>query len=252
MKRTIPLIVGNWKLHPSSIAAAEKLAAAIVRTHKQTTEPYIAVAPSFIHLPAVAKQLRRSTVRLAAQDVAAEPMGAFTGEVSAMQLRDAGVDFVIIGHSERRAMGETDEVIQQKVLLTLKNKLTPIVCIGERERDDRGDFFNVVQNQLQLLCDNLTPAQVKKLIIAYEPIWAIGTGQTATTDDVKEMQLFIISVLTTLFNRKVAAGVRLLYGGSVKPHNAAALQQAGGMHGFLVGGASLTAKDFLAISHASL
>jgi triosephosphate isomerase len=252
MKRNIPLIVGNWKLNPSSLKAAEKLAASIARGLKNNPEPYVAVAPPFVHLTGVAKKINRSSVQLSAQDVSTEPMGAFTGEVSAMQLRDVGADFVIIGHSERRAMGETDKEVQQKALIALKNKLIPIVCIGERERDGNGEFFNFVQSQLQALCKGLTPAQVRKIVIAYEPIWAIGTGQTATPDDVKEMQLFIASVLTKLFDRKIANAVRLLYGGSVKPHNAAELQKTGGMNGFLVGGASLKAIDFLDIIKDSI
>ena len=251
MKRNIPLIVGNWKLNPQSLKEATKLAAGVARSHKKTAEPYVAVAPSHVHLTTVLQQIKKSTVKLGAQDVATEPMGAFTGETSARQLRDLGADFVIIGHSERRAMGETDAEVQEKALLALKNKLTPIVCIGESKRDSQGDFFNFVQSQVRALAKGLTATQIKKIVIAYEPIWAIGTGKTATAEDVKEMQLFIVSVLTKLYDRKTAAAVRLLYGGSVKPHNAAELQTAGGMNGFLVGGASLKARDFLTIIKAS-
>lgn len=251
MKRNIPLIVGNWKLHPPSLAEAVALAAGVARGHKKQEVPYVAVAPAAVHLSEVAKKLTRSTVKLAAQDVSTEPMGAYTGEVSAMQLRDSGVTFVIVGHSERRARGDTDEMVQKKTLMALKNNLIPIVCIGERKRDTHGEFFNRVQTQLKCLCKGMTPAQVKKLIIAYEPIWAIGTGKTATADDVKEMQLFITSVLSKLYDRKTAQAVRLLYGGSVKPQNAAQLQSEGGMNGFLVGGASLKVEDFLAIITAT-
>lgn len=252
MKRNIPLIVGNWKLNPQSLKEATALANDVVRSYKKTAEPYVAMAPSHVHLTEVATKINKSTVSLCAQDVAAQAMGAFTGETSAMQLRDLGTDFVIIGHSERRAMGETDLEIQVKALLVLKNKLTPIVCIGESKRDRNGEFFNFVQGQIRALCKGLTSTQVKKMILAYEPIWAIGTGKTATADDVREMQLFIVSVLTKLYDRKTANAVRLLYGGSVKPHNAEELQKEGGMNGFLVGGASLKAKDFLAIIKASL
>lgn len=252
MKRNIPLIVGNWKLNPQSIKEATALAAGVAKGHKKSTEPYVAVAPSHVHLAEVAKKIKSSSVGLGAQDVATEPMGAFTGETSAMQLRDAGADFVIVGHSERRAMGETDVEVQTKALIALKNKLTPIVCIGERKRDGQGEFFNFVQSQIRALCKGLTAAQVKKMIIAYEPIWAIGTGKTATADDVREMQLFIVSVLTKLYDRKTANAVRLLYGGSVKPHNAEELQREGGMNGFLVGGASLKAQDFLSIVNSSM
>ncbi len=252
MKRNIPLIVGNWKLNPQSLKEAVALADGVARSHKKNEVPYVAIAPSPVHMTEVAKKISRSTVSLSAQNVALQPMGPFTGEFSAMQLRDLGTEFVIIGHSERRAMGETDQEVQAKTLLALKNKLTPIVCIGESDRDSRGEFFNFVQNQIRALCKGLTSAQIKKIIIAYEPIWAIGTGKTATAEDVKEMQLFIVSVLTKLYDRKTADAVRQLYGGSVKPHNAEILQKEGGMNGFLVGGASLKAKDFLAIIKASL
>jgi triosephosphate isomerase len=251
MKRNIPLIVGNWKLNPQSLAEAITLATGVARGYKKQEVPYVAVAPTAIHLSEVAKKLTRSTVMLAAQDVSTEPMGAFTGEISAMQLRDSGVTFVIVGHSERRAQGESDEIVQKKTLMALKNNLTPIVCIGESKRDTHGEFFNRVQAQLKSLCKGLSPAQIKKIVIAYEPIWAIGTGKTATADDVKEMQLFITSVLSKLYDRKTAQAVRLLYGGSVKPQNAAQLQAEGGMNGFLVGGASLKAADFLAIIKAT-
>lgn len=252
MKRNIPLIVGNWKLNPQSLKEATNLVNGIARSHKKKSEPYVAVAPSHVHLTTVAQKIKNSSVSLAAQDVAAQSMGAFTGETSAMQLRDVGVDFVIVGHSERRAMGETDLEIQAKALLALKNKLIPIVCIGESKRDSQGEFFNFVQGQIRALCKGLTSTQVKKMILAYEPIWAIGTGNTATAEDVREMQLFIVSVLTKLYDRKTAESIRLLYGGSVKPHNAEELQNEGGMNGFLVGGASLKAKDFLAIIKASI
>lgn len=252
MKRNIPLIVGNWKLNPQTKKEADALALGIARSHKKTEEPYVAIAPSHVHLSDVAQKIKKSSVHLGAQDVATEPMGAFTGETSARQLRDIGADFVIVGHSERRAMGETDLEVQTKALLALKNKLTPIVCIGESKRDKNGEFFNFVQSQIRALCKGLTASQVKKMILAYEPIWAIGTGKTATADDVREMQLFIVSVLTKLYDRKTADSVRLLYGGSVKPHNAEELQREGGMNGFLVGGASLKAKDFLTIIKASL
>lgn len=252
MKRNIPLIVGNWKLNPQSQKEAINLASGVARNHKKKTEPYVAVAPSHVHLTEVAKKVKSSTVALGAQDVATEAMGAFTGETSAMQLRDIGVDFVIVGHSERRAMGETNLEVQTKALIALKNKMTPIICIGESKRDKNGEFFNFVQGQIVAICKGLTNTQVKKLIFAYEPIWAIGTGKTATADDVKEMQLFIVSVLTKLYDRKTAESVRLLYGGSVKPHNAEELQKEGGMNGFLVGGASLKAEDFQAIINASI
>jgi triosephosphate isomerase len=250
MKKTTPLIIGNWKLNPVTQADSIALATAVAKKQKKAPEPYVAIAPSFPYLGEVGKKIRNSTVELVAQDVHYEVIGAATGEVSVLQLKDLGVRYVIIGHSERRALGETKVEVQKKIVVVLKQRLIPVVCIGERERDDQGDFFTFVAEQLRSLADQLTATQIKKVIIAYEPIWAIGTGSTATAEDVKEMQLFIESILTKVYDRPTAKKVRLIYGGSVKPGNAARLHQEGGMQGFLVGGASLKADDFSAIIKA--
>jgi len=249
MKRSVPLIVGNWKLHPTNLADAVALAGGVAQATK-TEEPYVAVAPPFPYLSEVGKKMKKKPVALAAQDVFAQAAGPFTGEVSTPQLKDLGVTFVIVGHSERRAMGETDEAVRAKTDAVLKHRLTPIVCIGERERDEQGSFYSYIEQQLHALTEGMKPAELKRVVIAYEPIWAIGTGNTATAVDVKEMQLFIETYLTKRFGRLAARAVRLLYGGSVKPHNAAELHAEGGMNGFLVGGASLQAKDFQAICTA--
>jgi triosephosphate isomerase len=149
-------------------------------------------------------------------------------------------------------MGETDETVQRKIEIALKSNLTPVICIGERERDAKGDFYTFVEKQLKAIAAVLPAAQVKKVVLAYEPIWAIGTGKTATAADVKEMQLFLFSTLTKLYDRATAAKVTLLYGGSVKKENAAELHKEGGMNGFLVGGASLKAGDFIQIVNATI
>jgi triosephosphate isomerase len=250
MKKTVPLVVGNWKLNPVTLNDAVNLASQVATRNKKVTEPYIAIAPSFVYLNEVGKKINKGPVALVAQDVYYKNIGAHTGEISVLQLKDLGVEMVIIGHSERRAMGETDQEVLDKVLLSLKHRLVPIVCVGERERDDQGHFFNFVESQLRKLANGLTTAQMKKLVLAYEPIWAIGTGNTATKEDVKEMQLFIESVLAKIYDRKLAKAVRLIYGGSVKPNNAKELHEEGGMNGFLVGGASLKAGDFTEIIKA--
>jgi triosephosphate isomerase len=156
-----PLIVGNWKLNPTTQKDAITLATAVAKKQKKQTLATIVVAPSFIHIPLVRKTLEKSPVTLAAQDVSTEPLGPFTGDVAAPQLRDLGVDYVIIGHSERRAMGETDEHIQKKVLMALKHKMTPIVCVGERTRDAHGGFFSFVEAQIHALAAVLDKTTIK-------------------------------------------------------------------------------------------
>jgi len=250
MKKNIPLIAGNWKCNPKTEAEAIKLIAGVTKLHKKADTPYVAIAPTALHSTAVAKKLANSPIMLTAQNVSPFTIGAHTGEQSVAQLKDGSVEVVIIGHSERRAAGETDAEVLAKLQATLAGKLIPIVCIGEQKRDKNGHFFKEVEKQIRSFAAELTPAQLKKVIIAYEPIWAIGTGKTATADDVKEMQLFIESTLTKVHDRKAAQSVRLLYGGSVKPHNASELHAVGGMNGFLVGGASLKVADFIAITKA--
>jgi len=250
MKKTIPLIVGNWKCNPGTSVEAEALAAAVAKAHKKSEAPYVVIAPTDLHLMAVGKKVARSTVMLAAQNVSAYAGGAHTGEQSVVQIKDAGAELIIVGHSERRAAGETDAQVLAKAQAILAAKLTPIICIGEQKRDRNGHFFKEIEQQIKSFAKVLAPAQLKKVVIAYEPIWAIGTGATATAEDVREMQLFIEKVLTKLHDRPTAQAVRLLYGGSVKPGNAAQLHTVGQMGGFLVGGASLKAADFIAITKA--
>lgn len=251
MKKKPPLVIGNWKLNPGTVSEAQKLVKAIVRSVKKQNTVDIVIAPPFLFIPEVAKLTNRSVVALATQDVHFEERGACTGEVSASLLAPYGVTYAIIGHSERRALGETDEQVRKKVQAVLKRRLTPVVCVGENERDSQGSFYTFIEAQLRSLSSGLTAVQLQRVVIAYEPIWAIGTGATATAEDVKEMQLFIMSTLTKLYDRKVAERVRLLYGGSVKAANAATLHAEGGMNGFLVGGASLDAREFASIVAAT-
>ncbi len=250
MKKEV-LIIGNWKLNPNTQTDAVKLAADVAKKYKSIDGVTVAVAPSYVHIGEVAKKIGRKPILLAAQDISTEAMGPFTGEVSAIQLRDLKVSYVIIGHSERRVMGETDEIVQKKIQIAMKHNLTPVICIGEKERDAKGDFYSFIEKQVKAIAAVLPAAQVKKVVIAYEPIWAIGTGKTATPADVKEMQLFLFSTLTKLYDRATAAKVTLIYGGSVKPDNAPLLHQEGGMNGFLPGGASLKADDFISIINAT-
>lgn len=252
MKNSQPLIIGNWKLNPGNETEAKSLALEIKKlfTKIKSTDAQVVVAPPFIFIPAVAKVLA-AKVGLGAQDVHFEERGAVTGEIGAGMLADYGVSHVIIGHSERRALGETDLMVNKKVQATLKRRMVPVVCVGEKNRDVQGQFYQVIADQVRALSLGLKPVDLQKVAIAYEPIWAIGTGKTATAEDVKEIQLFIVSTLTKLFDRKTAEKVRLIYGGSVKESNALELFKEGGMRGFLVGGASLNATEFINIIKAT-
>ncbi|MBP9717492.1 MAG: triose-phosphate isomerase, partial [Candidatus Pacebacteria bacterium] len=182
-----------------------------------------------------------------AQTMHDQTLGAFTGEVSPAMLAGLGVRGVIIGHSERRAMGESDEMVAKKVLSALKYKLTPIVCVGEITRDANGNFFTHIESQIVSALKDIPKAKFKEVVIAYEPIWAIGTGDNATPEDVVEMQLFIAKVLAKHFTRSVVPQVRIIYGGSVNEKNVAQLWETGHVQGFLVGGASLHAEAFKTI-----
>jgi len=243
MHKHIPLVIGNWKMNPATKVEAKTLYQAVKKTVSKQTGVQVVVAPPFPFLGECGG-VRPAHLALGAQTLSSADGGAFTGEVSARQLESYDVTYVIIGHSERRAMGETDADVLAKVQTALKRKLTAVVCIGELTRDNDGQFYSVVGQQIRTLTSALSGAEMKKVVLAYEPIWAIGTGKTATVDDVKEMQLFIHSVLTKAYDRAVASKVTILYGGSVKPNNAMELYQGGGMQGFLVGGASLDPVDF--------
>ncbi len=252
MKRKIPLVVANWKLNPTSLAEAKTLFTEVKRKLVKITDTEVIIAPPFLYISEFSKSIKSEGLQLGAQDVYYEEIGPFTGEISTSQLNDLGVKYIIVGHSERRAMGETDEIVNKKTRAILKRKLTPIVCIGERSRDEQGLFFNEIEKQIKSLTNGFSALELSRIIIAYEPIWAIGTGKTATVEDVKEMQLFIISTLSKLYDRKTAEKIHLIYGGSVKASISKELYEQGGMDGFLVGGASLNAEEFVNIVKSTI
>jgi triosephosphate isomerase len=244
-----PLIAGNWKMY-KTIAEALAFAQSFKPLVVAATHCDIVLAPPFTALRALADRLEGSNIDVAAQDVAAEPgPGAFTGEVSAAMIKDTGAHYTIIGHSERRQYyGETDESVNRKVVAALGAGLLPIVCVGERlEERDAGHAERVVAEQLAGGMRNLTVTDGSRIIIAYEPVWAIGTGRTATPHIAQLMHAFIRSRIRDMFGDSVAAGIRVLYGGSVKPDNAPALMSEADIDGALVGGASLEAESFAQI-----
>ena len=240
-----PFIAGNWKMHKTA-AEASVLAAELAASCRGLDDIDIAVAPPFTALAAVRKGLEGTAIALAGQNMHWENKGAFTGEISPVMLRDAGCRYVILGHSERRQyFGETDETVNRNVLAAFSNGLLPIVCVGESEEErDRNVTFVVVDRQITGALSNVTAGQLAKLVVAYEPIWAIGTGRTATPAQAQEVHQAIRAKLGKLFGNDDAAGVRILYGGSVKPDNVDSLMAEPDIDGALVGGASLEARSY--------
>jgi len=243
-----PLIVGNWKMHKTT-GEAVALVAALVERLRDVEDVEVAVCPPFTALQAVAAALKGSRITLGAQDLHWEEEGAYTGEISAPMLLDVGCRFVIVGHSERRRhFGETDATVRQKVRAALHHGLVPIVCVGELlEERETGRTFQVLEAQVTGGLAGLTGEEGQRLVVAYEPVWAIGTGRTATPDQADEAQGFIRKLLAELFDPAVADQVRILYGGSVKPENIASLMARPEVDGALVGGASLDADTFARI-----
>lgn len=248
-----PLIAGNWKMH-KTLAEAKTLAQEICAGVQTTPKAEIVLAPAFTALAAVAPVLAGTTVKLSAQDTFWEKQGAYTGAISPVMLQDVGCQYVIIGHSERRQyFGETNESVNRKIKAVLSVPLTPIVCIGETlAQRESGDTLAVIAEQLEQGSQGLAGAEAEKLVIAYEPVWAIGTGKTATTQQAQDAHAFIRKVLVSLFDDAVAKRVRIQYGGSVKPANARELMSQPDVDGALVGGASLEVRSFTDIIKNSI
>lgn len=241
-----PLVAGNWKMHGIAASVAE-LEAIIAGAASRPPSADLMICPPATLIASFAKVAAGSTVAIGAQDCHAEVSGAFTGDLSAEMLKDAGATAVIVGHSERRSLhGETDDMVQAKAMAAARAGLTAILCIGETsEEREAGATMARLKRQL----DGSLPDTLERLVIAYEPVWAIGTGRTPTVAQVEEVHQAIGRALDARFG---AAGlqIRVLYGGSVKPDNAAELMAVPGVDGALVGGASLKAADFLAIAQA--
>lgn len=240
-----PLIAGNWKMH-KTVAEAVKYIEELRALVSDIDDVDVIAAPTFTALHAVSVAARGSRIRIAAQDVYWERQGAFTGEVSAEMLREAGADSVIIGHSERRTLfGDTDLAVNRKTAAAFGAGLLPIVCIGETlDQRERGETFTVLDRQIKEGLDGFLGEQVGKLVVAYEPVWAIGTGRNATPAQASEAHGHIRSRLRQWFGVDAADACRILYGGSVKPENAGEIVAQPDVDGALVGGASLDPKGF--------
>jgi triosephosphate isomerase (TIM) len=243
-----PFIAGNWKMH-KTVHEAVVYVKEFRSLVKDVEDVEIVVAPTFTAIHAAAEAARNSKVGISAQDLHWEKQGAFTGEVSAQMVREAGADYVIIGHSERRQyFGETDQSVNRKLRAAIGAGLIPIVCIGETlEERERNETLVVLDRQIKDGFDAITGEQIAALVIAYEPVWAIGTGRTATPEQAQEMHAFIRRVFAEGHSAKAAAELRILYGGSVKPDNISGLMAQSDIDGALVGGASLKADSFAQI-----
>jgi triosephosphate isomerase (TIM) len=248
MKR-IPFIAGNWKMNKTvgeAIDLVRELKSAVSGAIRMEEEVEVAVAPPFTALHAVYQELKGSRIRLAAQNLYWEEKGAFTGEVSPVMLREVGCHYVIIGHSERRQFfGETDETVNRKIKSAIVHGLEVILCIGEmlKERES-GETFAVLERQLKGGLKELSDRDMKEVVIAYEPVWAIGTGKTATPEQAEEVHRFVRDMLLKLYSQKISDETRIQYGGSVTPENIKGLMDQPDIDGALVGGASLKADFF--------
>jgi triosephosphate isomerase (TIM) len=253
MPKKPPFIAGNWKMHLTRYEAKE-LAEAVVQAAAGLGEAEIVLAPPFTALGKVKKAVKKSSVKLAAQNLFWEDKGAFTGEVSAPMLKDAGCQYVIIGHSERRQyFGETDAGVNKKIRAALNSGLLPIVCIGETLAErERGETMDVISRQIQAGLEGIGEADFKSLVIAYEPVWAIGTGKTASPGQAEEVHAHIRDKLAQRYGIGPAECAIILYGGSVKPANSFALWSEKNIDGFLVGGASLEAESFIRITQEAI
>lgn len=247
MART-PVIVGNWKMNLTRSAAAD-LVHALRSKLDRVTDVEMGVCPVFTVLASVAPLLEGSPIGLGAQNIAWADSGAFTGEVSGEMLREVGCKYAIVGHSERRQFfGETDARINERAKAALRWDLTPIICVGETlDQREAGKTLDVVSTQVRGCLEGWSAEELKRSIIAYEPVWAIGTGRTATPDQAQEVHAMIRNLLAELFDRDTAEAIRIQYGGSVKPENVRDLMSQPDIDGALVGGASLKAEQFVPI-----
>lgn len=244
------IVAGNWKMN-TTVTEGVALARAIVAKKKEIPEGVsLVVAPPFTHLTLVAAALKGTNICLSAQNCADEAKGAFTGEVSAAMLKDAGCACTILGHSERREYyGETSAKLVKKLNLAMENELSVIFCVGEKLAERKmGNHFEVVGAQISEVLFTLTPEQMQRVVIAYEPVWAIGTGVTATAEEAQEIHAFIRKTIAARFGEAIANETTILYGGSCKPSNAKELFACPDIDGGLIGGASLNADDFIAIA----
>ncbi|MAF59400.1 MAG: triose-phosphate isomerase [Candidatus Pacebacteria bacterium] len=240
------LVVANWKMNPASVEEANELFEGIKKKASTLKNVETVIAPPSMFLGEITCAYSGNKVSFASQDVFWEEKGSHTGEVSATQAKSVGATYSLVGHSERRALGETDIEVNEKIHILIKERITPILCIGEVKRDEHGDYLNFLKKEIEGGLDGVSANDVKRVVIAYEPIWAIGKSDkdAMKPDDMHEMKIFIQKVLSEMYERSIATRVRIIYGGSVEPENAGAILSGGEVDGFLVGHASLVVEEF--------
>jgi triosephosphate isomerase len=242
------LVIGNWKMNPQKKIDAEKIFKDISSSIKNIKNVDIVICPPFPFL-FVKEKIKNIKIKLGSQDVYFEKEGSFTGEVSSLMLKNLGVTYIIIGHSERRLIGDTNSIINKKIITTLQSKMTPIFCVGENKRDINGFYLSYIKQQLEEGLKGVIKSQMKNIVFAYEPVWAIGSGsiRVAIPSEFIEIRIYIKKIIADMFDIKTANSVKIVYGGSVNPLNAESFIKEGGADGLLVGRDSLNPKKFCSI-----
>jgi triosephosphate isomerase len=242
MKKKI--IVGNWKMNPTTLEEARRIYRSVKNTADKLNKIDTVICPPFVYLSTFLNKRIQSSIKIGAQDTFFEENGSFTGEISPLMLKNLGITYVIVGHSEKRAKGELDEIIAKKVQVLLEIGLHPILCVGEKERDTHGAYLDILKTQIKNSLNKVAKKNIGKLIIAYEPVWAIGAKEAMSPTDIHEMSLFIKKVLADIYGHDEALSTTVLYGGSVNFRNAGDIIIKGEVDGLLVGRESINSAGF--------
>ena len=245
MKKQKKLVVGNWKMNPQDLDEAKEIASSVKRAMKGVKKTDVVLCPPFVYISALSS-VSTGSLYLGAQNANSETVGSFTGEVSYSELYQFGVRFVIVGHSERRKMGESDELVNKKVKAVVGGGMKAIVCVGESERDQNGDFYSLVKHQIVSALKDISKKSADRIVIAYEPIWAVGAKEAMTPAGLHEMSIFIRKVLSDLYG-PFSDDIKVLYGGDADVFNSEKLVRDGNVSGLLIGRESLRSKDFIEI-----
>ncbi|MFZ2523312.1 MAG: triose-phosphate isomerase [Minisyncoccia bacterium] len=245
MKKAKKLVVGNWKMYPERLEDAKKIVADVRRVMTKVRKTNVVLCPPFVYTP-IFSGIKKGNLHLGTQDTNAKAAGSLTGEVSVSQIEQFNVDYVIVGHSERRKMGETDAVINEKVRAVIDYGMTAILCVGEQSRDHNGDYLGVIKNQISNCLNGIEKKFLGQVVVAYEPVWTIGAKEAMSSRDVHEMSIYIKKVLRDIFGDP-SSMVLVLYGGAVDKFNTESIVRDGDVSGLLIGRQSLESKDFVEI-----